>query len=306
VKKVINPDIVFFTNPHKLTKKEYYITNYRDRLTCYVPYSFQVSYLLQEQYNQIFHNLLWIAFYETAIHKNFALKYAINKGKNVIVTGYPNIDLFFDRSYLPKDRWKISDRHIKRIIWAPHHTIDKTLYLNYSNFLKVNDLFIEIAKHYKGKIQIVFKPHPLLKNKLYLLPEWGKEKTDEYYELWNSQDNTQIEEGDYIDLFLTSDALIHDSGSFLAEYFYTNKPELFIFAGDYVIQQFSSFGKNILENVYHSKNNEDIINFINDVILNENDFMKNQRLAVIQNYISSLNEKSASENIFEILDNKIS
>jgi len=42
VKKTINPDIVFFTNPHHITKSEYYINNYLDRLTCYVPYSFQV------------------------------------------------------------------------------------------------------------------------------------------------------------------------------------------------------------------------------------------------------------------------
>src|SRR5699024_6494443 len=34
----IKPDIVFFTNPHNVTRKEYYEDAYLNYLSCYVPY----------------------------------------------------------------------------------------------------------------------------------------------------------------------------------------------------------------------------------------------------------------------------
>ena len=65
------------------------------------------------------------------------------------------------------------------------------------------DLMIEIALLYKDKVQIAFKPHPLLKEKLIKL--WGAQATDDYYRKWDNLPNGQLETGDYVDLFKTSD-----------------------------------------------------------------------------------------------------
>lgn len=305
VKKEIQPDIVFFTNPHQLTKEEYYINNFIDTLTCYVPYGFMVSYLYREQYNQKFHNLLWIAFYETIIHKDFARTYAANKGKNVIVTGFPGIDSFLDKNYFPKDGWKIKNRNIKRIIWAPHHTIEDDYWLNYSNFLSYFDFFQELAITRKNTLQIAFKPHPILKNKLYDHPDWGKEKTDQYYKFWESRENTQLEEGDYIDLFLTSDALIHDSASFLTEYIFTGKPELFMVANASVKEQLNTFGQLTLNNVYQSKNRNEVVFFIDDVVFQDRDIMKEQRNKFYQKYLSPSDGEFVSQKIVNVINQQI-
>jgi hypothetical protein len=56
-------------------------------------------------------------------------------------------------------------------------------------------------------------------------PNWGSEKTTAYYDKWDNLDNGQFKSGDYVDL-LTSDALIHDCGSFMAEYLVVGKPAL--------------------------------------------------------------------------------
>jgi len=125
LKKVIKPDIIFFTNPHKLTMKKYYITNYLDCLTCYVPYNFGNSHLFQEMHNQKFHNLLWRFFAETEIHKGYSVDYADNKGVNAVVTGYPGTDRLIDKNYIASDIWKSQAKKKIRIIWAPHHTIDE-------------------------------------------------------------------------------------------------------------------------------------------------------------------------------------
>ena len=94
VKKELEPDLVFFTNPWGgLTRKEYTITNFLDTLTCYVPYGFKNSHLYQAHFNQATQNFVWKFFLETTIHQKLAKKYSSNKGVNTIVTGYPGMDV---------------------------------------------------------------------------------------------------------------------------------------------------------------------------------------------------------------------
>src|SRR5690606_23808246 len=121
--------------------------------------------------------------------------------------------------------WKNKSTKLKRIIWAPHHRIDeKGSKYSFSNFLKFHQSFLELAQENSDKIQIAFKPHPLLKQKLYVHKDWGVEKTRQYYNSWAQLPNGQLALDDYIDLFLTSDAMILDSISFIAEYAFTRKP----------------------------------------------------------------------------------
>jgi CDP-glycerol glycerophosphotransferase (TagB/SpsB family) len=300
VKKTINPDIVFFTVPHRLTKDEYCITNYLDRLTCYVQYAFHICHLNEMHYNQAFHNLLWKAFYETSIHKDLASQYAFNKGQNVVITGYPGIDVFLDKSHRDtKDVWKIKERSIKRIIWAPHQTIDtdKNI-LSFSTFLLYHQFMIDIAKKYQNKIQITFKPHPILKNKLQEHKEWGKERTEFYYKMWEDLPNGQLNESSYIDMFVTSDAMILDSVSFIIEYLSLNKPSLFLFRDEQIDDRLNNFGKMTLQELYHGKNKDEIICFIENVVLNGIDEKEKHRKQFIKKFLLPPNDLSASENIF--------
>ncbi len=305
VKKVLKPDIIFFTNPHQLTKKEYYITNYINYLTCYLPYTFQISNLYELQYNQLFHNLVWKAFYPTTIHKEIAQKYARNRGRNVVISGYSGTDKLQDKSYSPKDSWKIKSRDIKRIIWAPHHTIDNdTSFMAYSNFLVYHKDILNMAMKYVDKIQIAFKPHPLLRSKLYLEKDWGIEKTNAYYSKWENLPNGQLEECDYADLFLTSDAMIHDSSSFMAEYLIVNKPVLFTIRDQKITERLNIFGKMAFEQHYHAYSSDDIVRFIEGVVINDNDIKKDQKESFVLKYIKTPNDSSATMNIFNFVTDK--
>ena len=306
IKKEIQPDIVFFTNPHKLTKAEYYITNYLNCLTCYVPYNFGNSHLFQLMHNQIFHNVLWRLFAETNIHRDYSVKYAINKGINVVVSGYPGTDALLNQYYIPADTWKQKDKKIKRIIWAPHHTIDNnTSFLSYSSFLIYADAMLNIVNEYQGKIQIAFKPHPLLIKKLYEEVSWGKEKTDNYFNRWNNLSNGQLVEGEYIDLFLNSDAMIHDSGSFLVEYIYTGKPVLHTNRDENIKDRMNSFGILAFNLHYHAKNEADIRVFIENV-LNNKDEKKQERAGFLSSKLLPPNNISASENIYNDIVKQLS
>ena len=301
VKKEISPDIVFFTAPYSYTNSMYTINSFLDTLTCYVQYSFHVSSLNQTNYNQDFHNFLWKDFCETSIHLEMAKENSRNKGVNAVITGYPGTDCFSDEFYKAKDVWKIEDKKIKRIIWSPHHTIDPKGVLGYSNFKKYSELMLDIVKNYKDDLQIAFKPHPLLYVKLCEDATWGKERTDAYYKKWNNLENGQLSDSTYVDLFLTSDALINDSGSFVAEYLYMNKPSLFCVSNPNIFDNFNRFGKLVLENHEKAYNSEDILSFVKRIVDCEKDPLSEKRKKFIEKYLIPPNKKMASANILDYI-----
>ncbi|MCI9845889.1 CDP-glycerol glycerophosphotransferase family protein [Flavobacterium pectinovorum] len=302
IKNTFSPDIVFFTNPHEgLQDYRYYIYQFAKTLTCYVPYSITTTNY-EFAYNLGFHGLVWKIFSETPFHKEIASHNKWGKGKNSVVTGYPGFDpLLINKT--PKEVWKNKNPLLKRIIWTPHHLMNELSKL--SNFLEYYDFFLEIADIYKDKLQIAFNPHPLLRVKLENDPNWGKEKTDNYFNKWEKLENGQYGDGYYIDLFLTSDALIHDTGSFMAEYLITEKPVLYMIRNESIMDYWSVFGEKTLAVHYLSRNQKQVIDFIENVVLKENDSLKEERNAFVKNTLLPKKNLTASENILNYLEEEI-
>lgn len=302
VKRVFSPDIVFYTNPYEgLQDYQYYVKHFAKTLTCYVPYAvMMVNY--EFVYNLSFHNLVWKIFSESPIHKEIASTIQKRKGSNMLVTGYPGFDPLLTTKN-PKDVWKNKNRAFKRIIWAPHHSM--TDFNKVANFLEYYDFFLELAKTYNDKVQIAFKPHHLLRVKLEGDSFWGKEKTDLYYNQWAKLENGQLEDAYYTDLFLTSDALIHDCGSFMAEYLITGKPSLFMIREELITDYWNTFGEKALAVHYQSRNQKQLIHFIENVVLKEDDWMKEERNTFVENNLLPKNKLTASENILHHLESQI-
>lgn len=301
VKTELCPDIVFFTNPYfGITKKEYYITNYTNSLNCYVPYSYTCDWLYEFQYNQPLQNFVWRFFLESNISKKIAKKHSLVRAKNVLVTGYPGLDIFFDKDYQPINVWK-NTQQIK-LIWAPHHTIGNLAEeaITFSTFLQYSDYMLEVAKKYKNILQIAFKPHPILKPKLYKHALWGKERTDAYYHCWETMENTQLEMSDYIDLFMTSDAMIFDSVSFITEYLYTKKPALFL-CREGIEKQLNEMGK-ISWNIHYKANSKEDIDFFINLLLEGKDPLREGRVAFYKEYLMPINRQTATDNIYSAIE----
>lgn len=302
IKEEINPDIVFFTNPHKLTYYEYYEELFINYISYYVPYSHQISNYgnYYPQYNQLFHNAVFKIF---TPHKDDLIihqKYSDNKGINVEVTGYPATEKLIDKNYVPVDVWKPQKKKKIRIIYAPHHTFNYQE-LPLSTFLRYSEFMKNLVEKYKDEVQWVFRPHPLLKEKLIKYKDWGEYKTKKYWEFWEEHPNCQISEGgEYIDLFLTSDAMIHDCGSFLAEYLYVNKPVLYLVANSNIKEYFNSFGLKAFEACYHAYKEEDIDNFIKSLIEGKKDVKKTVREKFLEeNIYPFFKDKTPSQRIIE-------
>jgi hypothetical protein len=301
VKSEINPDIVFYPQPYDgLYVKEHDFWQFRSKLLCYIPYAINVVKGYVDVYDTHYHNLAWKVYCPFDQDKARARKMAKNRGCNWVVSGYYNLDRYSSSTAVYE--WKIKDKARKRLIWAPHFTItgDGTFLLPRSNFLWMAQLMLDIAQKYQDRLQIAFKPHPWLKSKLYNHPDWGKEKTDRYFELWATMDNTQVETGDFVDLFKTSDAMIHDSGSFTAEYLFVNKPVAFVTTNlEALKSDHSDFGCAALDQHYIVKNEADVLAFVNDVVLGGNDPMKKQRTSFFESVLRPHSSGSTSQFIVD-------
>lgn len=299
VKKEIHPDVVFYTNPYKgLIDDRYYITNFLDCLTCYVPYNYGNSSFYEMFNNELMHNLVWRLYVETNEHLHYSQLYANNKGKNARVTGYPGVDRFLDKKYKITNHFWKEDGVKKRIIWAPHHTFQEGEVVSYSCFLSYHQVMLDLACKYRNEIQIAFKPHPLLKVKLDSY--WGKEKADAYYAQWKNMPNTTLVDGDYVDLFLSSDAMIHDCGSFIIEYLYALKPVLRMENGIDPSSEFNPFAEECLSLHYHAFNAEEIESFIKNVIAGI-DSLKEKRQLFYDRKLLPPNKTIPSQNIINDL-----
>lgn len=299
VRKELEPDVIFYTNPYEgLIDDKYYIKNFRDIPTVYVSYAFPNTKFCEINYNLLLHNLVWKRYVENPLEVIDATKTANNKGKNVVYSGYPGTDVFIKKSEQFEDVWKIKDRRFKRIIWAPHHTITDYVQVRYSTFLEYCDFMLKMAHKYRNSIQIAFKPHPLLKNRLELL--WGEEKTKAYYDKWANLSNGLLNDGEYEDLFMTSDAMIHDCGSFIGEYLFTRNPALYLSNGKSFSEQYNNLANHCLNNYYIGRNKEDIEKFILNLIEGK-DPIKQKREEFLKKELLPPNGKLASENIMDDL-----
>lgn len=295
----IKPDIVFFTNPHNLTRKEYYEDAYLNYLSCYVPYYTDIAsnYDIESVYNQIFHNVVWKIFLQSDYSINRAKTIALNKGCNLVLSGNLIHEMFQNTlKENVKNPWKKQEKVKKKIIYAPHQTILLENNLHLGTFLKNGEIIKNIAIKYRNYAQWAFKPHPLLKSKLYLHPEWGKKRTDEYYKFWQDNDYTQLELGEYIELFSTSNAMIHDCGSFIDEYLLVEKPSGYLyFNGENQLKAINSYGKELLKKYNILSNGEEIENFIDNVI---NEKIKGDKFITMETNPSSLILNQLNKDLF--------
>lgn len=301
IKKLYQPDIVFFTKPYKDTLPAYHIYNFPEALTLYLPYGINCINLFHNTYGLPFQALLWKFLVETEFQKHFAEIYEKSHGDNVEIVGALAEEKLMQANYKPKDVWKPQSKKKKRIIWAPHHTVDYLF--NFSNFLNYCEDMLRLAEKYTDDVQIAFKPHPVLKFKLINI--WGLEKTEDYYNRWANLANGQIEQGDYIDLFKTSDAMIHDCASFTVEYLYAQKPVLFQIRDEKVKEEFNSFGQMCLEQHYLAYSIEETEQFIKDVVIAGKDPKKEQRERFYKQYLYPADGVMPSEKIFELLKTTI-
>lgn len=292
----IDPNVVFITNPHSLITKALHQEVLAERLTCYVPYHHEVVAYgdNREQYDQLSHNAFWKVFVPHQTSKEYYRKTRMKGDKGVVVTGLPACEPLFERSREFSYHWKSQDGEKLRIIWAPHWLIRSDLKL--ATIYELGDAIKDLAWRYRDRVEWVMRPHPFLKPTLDSHSDWGKARSDEFFQFWAESDFAQIEEGNYIDLFQTSDAMIHDSGSFLAEYLCVDKPVMYLKTETTAENYLNYFGQRALNACEVGRSIDDIERFI-ESLLSGKDPNKDKRQKFFNETMGILYEESPSQKI---------
>lgn len=295
--KKIPADIIFFCQPYSFDKFSFRLKDY-----LYAHSSYGFSTVTNQRWceDTVMKNLAFLYATESQLSIEDSKKITVVHGKNRVYTGYVFGDELIEPIGSEKIEWKLSEKQFKKVIWAPHFSIAKDHILHLSNFLEMSSYMVEIAKQYKNSVQFAFKPHPYLFNQLCKTDGWGETKALEYYNLWRTMENTQLEDGLYANLFNSSDAIIHDCASFKVDWLYTQKPGFYVMRTE-VDNEINQIGKEALQCYYKGNTREDIEKFISNVVLSGCDTLKRQRNAFYEKYLIPPNSKIAALNIIDEL-----
>ncbi len=301
IAKDVNPDLLFYQKPYDATIPNRY--NFRrvpKALLCYDYYAF---HHINEKWtmNAPIQLFAWQQYFENKLTLNDYVAHSLNRAVNGLVTGLSMTDEYLLSLSEYSNPWKNHDGR-KRIIYAPHHSVGdfdhKGIY--YSTFLEYADFMLQLAKRYNNSVYFAFKPHPLLRDNL--KPYWSQERIDSYYSAWKNLENAQYENGRYVELFMHSDAMIHDCGSFTIEYHYSHKPVMYLVRDDNHDNNQNDFGKRAFHLHYIGHRQEDIETFVKNVIEGRDELIE-ERQIFYNEMLLPPNGKSSSENIINaILD----
>lgn len=276
--KTFAPDIVFYQQPWYLEGANHPVNLSKYALTVMIPYGYTT--LSEKSWGsdavrRVYSNL-WMFFSESKYHNKFYEKTAGMRHKdNLLATGTPKLDYYI----IPvkqefEDLWKGGEN---RIIWAPHHSINNTG-LCMSTFEEYYKFFLDFAKNHK-EYSFVVKPHPALRSTCAAQQFMTEEEYDTYMEEWNNLPNASVyTEGNYFDIFKTSDILVTDCSSFFAEYFPTGKPIILLDQKNRA--PFDKFGKQLEKGFYKVNKPGELPKLLTNLLVNKNDPKKELRLKI--------------------------
>lgn len=296
------PDLVFIPEPYDVMFRRKAYKGLTEVPVAYIPYCFHNTFLA-ESHNGIGNNTALFCFYENEYMCRLTAGLKPNGGCNNVNSGNPIADIFLAPEALTEPVWKDCGRPLKKVIWAPHWTIRPGLsWVLCGTFLKNAEAMVELAKKYQDRIQFAFKPHPHLYRALCSQPGWGQEKTDAFYRLWAEMPNTQLAEGEYTALIMQSDAMVHDSGSFILEYLFADKPAMFLREGD-GYANYNEMSIEALQSYRIGLTGEDIEDFLQQSVLGSADPLAAVRAEMRRKYLLPPNGRKAAQNILETIKN---
>ena len=287
--KTFKPDIVFYQQHVGICKENNIKRVMRYALTAYVPYNVPNYGNACYDYN-VFCSQLYRFYTLNNAMKNYYIETINPSIANIVEVGHTALDYF----YLNKGA-----KRQEHVIYAPHFSIMHPEVKNefyYSTFNQNCDIILEFAKQHP-EISWVFKPHPNLKESLKKM-KIPNECIEAYYNEWKSIGKV-CEDSDYQELFINSKAMITDCGSFLTEYFCTGNPLIHL-VNPLSINWSCEAMRPMFETFYKVDNNNELIDVLQQIIINGDDYKKTLREKTSNKYAFA--NTYAAQNIKKDLD----
>ena len=117
----------------------------------------------------------------------------------------------------PKPEGKRASKYALRVLWAPHHSYSPA-WLNFGTFANCYKVMLQLAEKYQ-EVQFVLRPHPFLFGTLVDRGVLTELELTTWRQSWRELKNTKTNsKANFVKQFATTDLLLTDGISFLAEY----------------------------------------------------------------------------------------
>ncbi len=274
-------------------------------LLAHITYSFFMSIRGKKFYNKSIFNITWKIFFSSIIVLELFKRKSNLGTPRGLFSGYPRIDTFFKKNSEIRFDWKMAHPDAVKIIYAPHWSINSGV--KFATFQWNYKFMYEFAKAHP-EISWVVKPHPALASQAVaekLFP--SIEAFKEYMQKWDELPNAQVYTGAYYqDVFATSDGMIQDCSSFIAEYQYVDKPMIYLTRDT---QTLNELGKAILKVSYtvDGKDLKAIAALMQRVFIERDDYKAAERREVFDKYLNypKANSMLASEFIYKSIADEL-
>jgi hypothetical protein len=283
----LDPDVVVYDQPYGLPALHRPQRIGRRALVCAIPYGFGF-YLMTGSLQRVGNGLLPLA-WRTFVASGDVLARlgdaALTRIPGVVATGDPKADelrrLLADAQ---STQAPAQAGEAPLVIWAPHHSVGRANEGRpgqLATFRWSAPAMLELAARHPG-VRFVLKPHPMLRYALVTSGTMSAGEVDALLEAWRALPNTDTHEtGGYAELFLTSSAMVTDSGSFLVEYGITGRPIIHLTDVPDPVRdtRFTPLGRELLATLHRACDAEELARELETVVVRGEDPLREDRLA---------------------------
>ena len=280
-------DIVFYNSPYDAVHPNFCV-HYSIRKK-FLPVMVAYGYPRSNYDNKVYAMDSYADSWKVLIENDFNLrqyrKYSACSGNNALLTGYVKMDKYAE---------------VKGEVKGGYTNV-----LGLSNFLRYSDKIVNVPKQYP-EIDFIIRPHPALFSTLLARGIWTNEKIKVWKKQMKSNTNGRgAENNDELQDFAAADAIVHDCGSYLVDWFYTGKPQCYMLKSHKDIKKkFTKFGQECLSHCFIAYSFEEVYEFIEKVVVSGNDTGAKSRIDFAEQKIM-LNYPKASEKAIDSLVKEI-
>ena len=270
-------DIVFYPHIQDISFSLYnpFYAVRLNKLSVYIPHEIYPFKFDRNYYRMDNFNNFWKVFLDSNISFEEYRQYGQCHGINAVVTGLNSDYYSFKRESITNER--------KKIVIAPHFSLHNgNKMLNTQLLENYGNLLLELPAKFKD-IDFIYLFSEALKNKLLYTENLSMDEFKNYEKKLSTYNNAVIAgEEKYREMILSADGIILDSGILFTDTILANIPCLY-FVNDNKREKnkFNEIGYYMYEAVYKAENEKEIYSFINNVIINNKDTIKEKRSNVL-------------------------
>ena len=296
--KQLQPDYVFFQQPYNVCKPKEYsskrVAKYAKILYVHYAANFIGGGVLEETYPPDFIKDVSTIFVEDKFDEKLVNNYLhkINANTETILTGFPRYDNLEKYRGIDSKNWNFTkNRNIKRIIWTPRWCTNEG---NCCFFDYKDDLLDYVEKN--RDIDFLFRPHPQAFLEWEATGELSAKEASDYKKRYQNLQNAKVDvRKEYLTTFYSSDIMITDISSIVAEYFLTGKPIIYCHKKDC----FNDFSRELSKGFYWVRSWDELEKTIN-MLKSGEDPLYEKRQHIINN-VFYINPKGAGYTIKELI-----